>query len=231
MFSISNIQIAFPTEENIEAALDLWALQKEFIEIDKCIKEVFERYPRHDELGPVLIKLSILNSCYYAGLMDVPAFASSIVEKAAAGNLSRFSSGDPKLVEKTAKAKRRFIVPASKYCHFSYPDKYPMYDAIAVVTIKVINGQRRKNTPLGIINSEIESSYEKWKVAVDTLCSKIKNRKFSYKEIDQYLWLSGYQINRFLKRNVNQRVEALLKNNGRLAARMCNPSLKPRKKP
>ena len=84
------------------------------------------------------------------------------------------------------------LVFSSKYCHFHYPDKFPIYDRFARIALSDLTGEKKKT---------YLNNYFQFKKDLDELMSDL-DWKSSYIEIDKYLWLYGQWL--FFKEKESQ---------------------------
>ena len=89
------------------------------------------------------------------------------------------------------------FVFSSKYCHFHYPDKFPIYDRFARIALSDLIGNKKKKIYL--------NNYFQFKKDLDELISKL-DWKSSYKEMDKYLWLYGQWLYYKEKESQNRQV-------------------------
>jgi hypothetical protein len=140
----------------------------------------------------VLIKLTVLNTLYKTSILDISKMAEHIIKLANEKDLNtRLRDGKPEAVEFLAKGhgfkkgkkgkEYHFYSFATKYCHWSNPEGFPIYDSYVVSALK----QLKKD---GYVEKFIEKQlrdFTEFKRIIDGL---MKEMGFpSYKRIDQGL--------------------------------------------
>ena len=73
---------------------------------------------------------------------------------------------------------------ASKYCHFHYPEIFPIYDKFARIALSDLLEKKK---------GEYNGKYGLFKRDLDDFMAKL-SWKTSYKEMDRYLWLYGQWV-------------------------------------
>lgn len=103
----------------------------------EAVRRIFENYPTNVDKLAVLLKFTILNSLYRTNIFDIKKIADHIYRLAAEENLDAIiKSGNLEAVNKIRlghgipdnKKEHNFYSFATKYCHFSNPKYYPIYD-------------------------------------------------------------------------------------------------------
>ena len=191
-----------PTADNIEAAKKLWR-ELELDKVDGIVRDAFRIWRSNTDHGEVKAKIGVLNALWEAGVLDVGGWAGRIVTVAGGSDFGgRLRSGRPDLLRDVAHYRtsrgdnpRCNRVAASKYLHFSNPDGFPIWDSVAIGSVQRIDGMAKGSRQPGqwfkCTRVELASDYEKWCGAIKLLC-EIRTPAFTYKEMDQYLWLLGY---------------------------------------
>ena len=112
----------------------------------EAVSRTFENYPGNTDRLAVLLKFSVLNDLYSTNIYDKVKIVDHITRLSKEENLDELlKSGNLDAVEKlrcghgikTKKGKdRNFYSFATKYCHFSNPKCYPVYDQYVKEAIK-----------------------------------------------------------------------------------------------
>lgn len=193
-------------DEKRAKELASWMLEavKEFggenREWDRAVRLTFKGFPG-DSYEQMLIKASVVNQLYSAQVLgkhidDVAALLASETLHF----LSRASQGDLVLVDdiRTGLPKKYFSF-AAKFCHFSNPDAYPLYDQYAEYALRssiegLAIGPRLSNEDF----KQVPGGYSLYR---DSIVSLIKALGFphSFKQMDEGLWMLGQCIHQDTK--------------------------------
>ncbi len=105
----------------------------------EAVQRTFENYPENFDKLAVLLKFTILNDLYRTNIMDKVKIVNHLYRLATEENLdallksgnldavNKIRRGHGICAKKTGK-ERNFYSFATKYCHFSNPKCYPIYD-------------------------------------------------------------------------------------------------------
>jgi hypothetical protein len=130
--SMMTSDIQCPSVELIESIKRRWADEKRYVVQEESIRLLFhEKFPRHDNLAEVLIKVTVLKDFYSTVIYFPYAVAQRIVELNPA---ERIKAGDLSLVDemkavKTRTGTKKFYSFTTKYCSQHNPEAFPIYDA------------------------------------------------------------------------------------------------------
>jgi len=186
--------LPLPSKSNLDAADRLWHHKKRdedfsLQDVEETVHKVFKANPAHSDAVQVVAKLSTLNTLYFAGIKDVLGYADWIVQ--ASNRLSALlPAGDHEAVlglcnwRNSNDQNHEYRVAASKYCHFSQPAKFAIYDRFARKALAYIVGAEEK---------DLEEPVE-YQCAVAGLLRTLGLPKDDYAHIDRYLWLLGYAL-------------------------------------
>jgi len=175
-----------PNKHNIEAAKELKEKMFSWNKLYDLILREFNIYLENKNLSNVRYKIDLVDKLYNCNLkLDKRRVTIEIV------NLNideKFDKEDTvSVVQKIANIKfpdyGRSVgyVFSSKFCHFHYPSKFPIYDQYARRALSKLCG---KNL------SHYENNYKQFKMDMDILISKLSWHS-SYKKMDEFLWLYG----------------------------------------
>ena len=179
-----------PSPAEIKFWNQKWRNLDKYVAQEKSLEWLFKRYPQNCEMNEVLVKVATLDRFYSTNVLNQFDAAKHIV------NLNideRLSNSELGLVNEIAGAKingkpREIYSFATKYCSHHYPKKYPIYDSFAASMLIYFI---RSDISLQHLKNHNLRDYSKY---YDVM-SQFKNRyglgKYSLKEIDRYLWLSG----------------------------------------
>jgi len=166
---------------------------------DNVVRRVFNENKHNGDIEAVLLKVSVLNSLYRTNIFDVYKMAKHIVGLARNHNLDDLlNSGDLKAVElirhghgiKRKKNNKELDLYsfATKYCHWSNPESYPIYDTNVY---KALMSLKRKKLINNFKSNDLWN-IEKFKKIIDIIMEK--SGITSYKKIDQVLWGYGKSL-------------------------------------
>ena len=106
---------------------------------------------------------------------------------------SMIAAGKAEAVERIADCdSKNYFSFATKYCSFAEPELYPIFDSLCTKALGTF--YEEKHFYDGVINFEYirkERRYENYREIVKSFRAKYSLEMFSYKEIDQFLWLMG----------------------------------------
>jgi hypothetical protein len=184
------VEIPDPTSEIVQSRLEEWDDLGKYVLQESCLNLLFqELLPGNEDVGHILIKVSALNDFYSTNIYDTHAVAKHIASLNIAKKLAH---GDLGLVNRIAPIEvggkfRRFYSFASKYCSHHHPEMYPIYDQYVE---KVLLYFRKKSRFSKFKNADLKD-YENFVAVIKEFSKAFKLEKFSLKQIDVYLWLTG----------------------------------------
>lgn len=193
-------------EYNIDDILNDWKDLGAYTEQEKILCNLFKKYPENTNFEEVVYKITILDSFYSTNLRfnDKTLTAdkdskSGIIEVA---NIilgikdfdERVERGHIELVDQivnTAKQDKNMKSVysfATKYCSFHNPEKYPICDNFVKEELKYYRNQ--KVSEFKFQNKDLEN-YREFVKVVKNFKEIFNLEKYSFKQIDQYLWIVG----------------------------------------
>lgn len=193
-------------EYNIDDILNDWKDLGAYTEQEKILCNLFKKYPANTNFEEVVYKITILDSFYSTNLRfnDKTLTAdkdnkSGIIEVA---NIilgikdfdERVERGHIELVDQivnTAKQDKNMKSVysfATKYCSFHNSEKYPICDNFVKEELKYYRNQ--KVSEFKFQNKDLEN-YREFVKVVKNFKEIFNLEKYSFKQIDQYLWLVG----------------------------------------
>lgn len=193
-------------EYNIDDILNEWKDLGAYTKQEEILCNLFRKYPENTNFEDVVYKITILDSFYSTNLRfnDKTLTAdkdskSGVIEVA---NIilgikdfdERVKNGDKKLVgqivntAKQDKNMKSVYSFATKYCSFHNPEKYPICDNFVKEELKYYRNQKESN--FDFRNNELEI-YGKFVDVIKNFRNIFNLNKYSFKQIDQYLWLVG----------------------------------------
>lgn len=170
------------------------------------LNDVFKKFPENNKLEQILIKVVLLNKFYSTNIMNPRKVADRIFELQIDNDLKK---GDLDLVDKIAtnifkddekgeEKIRRFYSFATKYCHKSKPDLYPIYDSNVAYILKAYRNNDKKHFKFK--NDDLKD-YTKFKNIIDDFRKYYKLESLNYRELDHFLWIYGKEEQKAKKSN------------------------------
>ncbi len=160
-------------------------------EVDELLLREFRDKKENKSLHAIGYKIELVNKLYNCNLIIDKRLVAKEFQKLNLDALFLFKESSPEnIVEKIAQIKPdpypRPVGPvfASKYCHFHYPQIFPIYDKFARFALSDLLEKKK---------GEYNGKYALFKSDLDDLMEKL-SWKTSYKEIDKYLWLYGQWV-------------------------------------
>lgn len=173
-------------------------------EPDPALKLLFAQYPKNANLDHVLLKVVTLNSLYSTMIRVNSKLTPTIYDIArhiVDLNIDTIlDEGSETLVDKIAnteklakmlgKEKQYIYSFATKYCSFHRPESYPIYDS----RVNEYLWHLRNLGELGQFKRMDLWNYSKFKKIVTEFRDSLLTERFTYKEIDQYLYVEGGKL-------------------------------------
>ena len=164
----------------------------------EAVSQTFENYPGNTDRLAVLLKFSVLNDLYSTNIYDKVKIVDHITRLSKEENLDKLlKSGNLDAVEKlrcghgikTKKGKdRNFYSFATKYCHFSNPKCYPVYDQYVKEAIKKL----RNDKYIQFSNTDELRNPQTFKAIIDEIIQKFDLE--DYQTADRALWRYGQHL-------------------------------------
>ena len=179
-----------PCEEQVKHWLKQWEKLEDYVAQEKAINNLFNsQYRPNNSLENILVKCSVLNDFYSTNIFKIYPVAKHIYGLKIDDRLVK---GDPTLVDDISKLQigkknKNFYSFASKYCSHHNQVEYPIYDSYVH---KVLWYFRRVDNFDEFEENDLKN-YVKFKNILIKFKEFYKLGKFSLKELDRYLWLSG----------------------------------------
>jgi len=181
------VETTFPTQENINAAINIYAKIESWQQADRIIASYFGQHPSSSEESTVVIKVVLVNSLYNTNIWKPLLMAKHILnlqnldEQLQAGNMYAVDR-----IAKLATISRNFISFASKYAHFSNMVAYPMYDKY----VRISMGRFLKRSNYTV------DAYESFFSKIESIRRQARLENVSWGDLDKYLWLYGQKVAR-----------------------------------
>jgi len=188
----ARVELEKPSDANVKERIAEFA--KGGAEMDATLNWLFrDRFPENTDLNQVLVKCTVLNNFYHAGVRDkdLVSVAKCIVSLKIDNQLKQ---GDEGLVERISSAlkgctksvRRGYFTFVTKYCSFHNPEAFPIYDTY-VSDMLWDYSQKDSFTEL-THKYDMDMNYPRIKQVIEDFRKYYKLEKFSFKQIDEYLW-------------------------------------------
>lgn len=180
-----------PSESELKKYLDLWDNLDDYVAHEEGLSIIFREnssFRQNTDLRYIIIKCSALNDFYATNIYRIAPVARKILEITDFDE--RLAKGDDKLVEEIALVDgRRNYSFATKYCSHHQPQLYPIFDSYVCDVLAEL--RRRNPDAFKFKNKKDLISYPTFKGAIDDFIRAYGLDKYSYKDIDRYLWQLG----------------------------------------
>ncbi len=160
-----------------------------FYTTEKALVELFTTFPQNQVLEHVLLKVATLNSLYNTNIYAVYTVAKHVHQldiDPKLGNHSLDLVNEIATVTIRDKTRRNYSF-ASKYCSWHLPEIYPIYDSIVEQMIWIYQKSDRFTH---FYRYELQNYVRYW--GIMALFREFYGLdKFTFKEIDRFLWSYG----------------------------------------
>ena len=206
-----------PTVPNPSSVSDACErFNKEYAVVERALAELFRQYPTNDDEAHVLLKVVALNKLYATNILAVRPVARHIYEHAE--EVDRALKGNPPSPEvvdqivaftKPATGRQEWVF-ATKYCSWHRPESYPIWDSRVALYLQSLKGNcftRPDNwteypqfadyggrAADGRWRPDNWTYYREFVVLMNRFKDFYNLRSFTFKEIDEFLWLSGEEL-------------------------------------
>lgn len=180
-----------PSEEELKKFLALWDTLEDYVANENALNLIFRHdsaFAANTDIRHVIIKCSALNDFYSTNIFKVYPVAANIISIKDFD--ARLVTGDDALVHEIALVDgRRNYSFASKYCSHHQPSLYPIFDSY----VKDVLVELRKRNPehFHFRKATDLENYSVFRSAIDDVRIAFNLKKYSYKDIDRYLWQLG----------------------------------------
>ncbi len=179
------IEMFLPTQENIAAAISIYAKLESWQQANRTISYYFDQCPSNSDELTVIIKVVLVNSLYNTQIHAPLLMANHILS--VKGLDLQLRAGNIDTVDKIANCVaigRNLISFASKYAHFSNMAAFPMYDKYVRISMARF---------LKIDRYEVDS-YKGFFGGIDLVRKMARLTNVSWADLDKYLWLYGQKV-------------------------------------
>jgi hypothetical protein len=197
--------ICTPNIEELKIIEERWSegLSKKQLESpyygELALQKLFSTFPRNVEIDEVYMKVVLLNTVYSTRIRSIDFF------KVSEGILkiddvdNRLRSGDLSLVDEIAKGHNvvtkkstvyNFYSFATKYCSFSNPNDFPIYDS----RVDEALWHFKKTGQMKSFKRQDLKCYKNFCVIISNFQKEFGLDNFTLKTIDRYLWEVGEKL-------------------------------------
>ena len=190
--------VPLPCRESVLASNEKWDSTPACTEGDKVLARLFnEEFSGHNDLQSVLTKAAALDSIYRTHVLNLYEAAAHIVECDIDELIKAGKPDAVYMIKDVPVGKKTFHYYsfATKYCSFSNPSAYPIFDRNVELTLELF---RDCDHFAEFSNSDLKD-YGRFKGIIDAFRRFYKLEEFSYKELDHYLWDVGKEIIKAVK--------------------------------
>jgi hypothetical protein len=182
-----SILLETPSTESVRAACERFDRENALAE--QTLAELFQQYPRNDDLRHVLLKVVCVNALYNTCIFTLEAVARHIHDHA--GEIDALlQEASPSVIDVIAKMnvqgkKYNFYSFATKYCSWHNPDAYPIYDAH--VDQYLWKAQQRQ--PFAGFQHPDLCNYARFHDIMQSFRTAYGLEDFSFKDLDKFLYM------------------------------------------
>lgn len=182
---------------------------------DEALGNVFCSFQRNDQLAKVFVKVSILNKLYKTNVYNEIRLTKHIAGINCNGSFdSCLSLGGLEAVELIRKGhgivskngnEIDYYSFATKFCHWSNPNHYPIYDSFVDTGIRFMVGTEEEIVAPNFNWGNLKD-YVIFKQVIDYFKEVLGFSDLSYKDFDEALWMYG----RFVQKKLFPPVQSWL---------------------
>lgn len=184
------LDIPNPSKTEVEKYQKKWISLESYSIQEKALETLFTMFPNNSCVEEVLLKVSTLNDFYSTNIFSTFQVAKHIVKLNIDDNLQK---GEISLVSKIANMQidenkvKTFYSFATKYCSHHQSLKYPIYDSYVD---RVLRFFRDRDGFFSFKNQDLKI-YESFYMTILSFQKFYDLQEYSFKVIDEYLWLLG----------------------------------------
>ena len=170
----------------------------------EAVKKTFHDYPKNVKKLDVVLKVAVINELYRTNVLGAYKMVSHIQKLATKEDLDNLlKKGDINAINKirkghgnlckNSKENRDDYSFATKYCHFSNPKCYPIYDHYVEMAIKDLqkNNKSQEQKQEDIYDQQKDNLRDPlvFKSIIDRI--RVRSGINDYQKIDRALWVYG----------------------------------------
>lgn len=184
------LDIPKPSVEKVEEYLKQWDALEDY-SLQECAlnKLFFELVPSNTNISDILLKSATLNDFYSTNIFSIFPVAKHILSL----NIDdRLKKGDETLVDDMKNVvinnkSMKLYSFATKYCSHHNPEAFPIYDSFVDKVLRYF----RDVDGFSKFKNEDLKNYEKFKSILNDFKIFYSLQKYSFKELDRFLWQFG----------------------------------------
>jgi hypothetical protein len=159
---------------------------------DEALKTLLEKFPKNTVVSQVLLKVLVLDRLYHTRILDIhlERFARHIAGLDIDSLLAQNSLHTVRKIYACPELGRAYYSFATKFCSWHKPETYPIFDSYAVECLWVY----RKQDHFAEFRRQDLWYYEKFVAAVTAFRDFYKLDGLTFRQVDKFLWSSGYRI-------------------------------------
>jgi hypothetical protein len=163
----------------------------------EAVRKTFMNYPENINKLGVLLKFTVLNGLYRTNIFDKKKIADHIYRLATEENLDAIiKAGNPEAINKIRlghgipdiNREHNFYSFATKYCHFSNPNCYPIYDQYVKKAILKL----KKENYIQFRNQNDLYDPQTFREIFDQIIQEFELNE--YQKADRALWIYGQHL-------------------------------------
>ena len=185
-----------PNDAEVQKYLDVWDQLDDYVNQEVALTMLFDKFPNNNDFGEVLIKCTVLNNFYSAGVRTIDLL--KMVDHIVSCDIDeRLEKGDWSVVEQISSCKGtwKYYSFASKYCNWHNPKNYPIYDSFVDNVLWELNDKKKL--------FKHRQELKQYSIYGNVLINIAKNNNLqlvlsndsqygvNFKILDKYFWLLG----------------------------------------
>lgn len=200
---LKSVEGFMPSKEAIMHYLDK-RKETHYSKIDIALNHLFgQRGDNYLNESDVILKCAVLNAYYGTRIMNIYAVAEYYFKIIQENHLAeQISKGSLDVVEKLRKVtlgndgkEMDFYSFATKFCSFSNPDAYPIYDKF----VDMMLWELQNRDHFSSFNRKELRYYPTFVRVINDLKRFYKLDQATYRQIDNMLWLAGKETFKYLE--------------------------------
>lgn len=182
-----------PSARELQGYLAKWNTLNVYVEHEAALEMLFrgdKEFSRNTSLRHIIVKCAVLNDFYATNIYQVEPVARNIASIRDFDR--RLEQGDLSLVGEIAKAdgvKNYNYSFATKYCSHHKPELFPIYDRYVADVLMFL--RRKYPETFKFKSRDSLKDYDTFVEAIETVRQNFGLERYSYKDIDRYLWQLG----------------------------------------
>ena len=190
------------SEAELKLYLENWDNLQKYVEHESALTMIFrelDEFKNNDDIKHIIIKCSALNDFYATNIYDIEKVARHILSIKDIDR--RLRDGDVTLVNEIADVPdhKRVYSFASKYCSHHNPEAFPIFDSYVEAVLMFLQKNHSKDGKFCYSREPHKKDpttphlrdYKVFKEAIDCVRVEFGLQKYSYKDVDRYLWQLG----------------------------------------